>query len=62
MLSLSMVVVASMIGAEGLGQEVYRGITRLNVGQGIASGIGIVLLAMILDRITRALWRGAQRS
>jgi glycine betaine/proline transport system permease protein len=61
MLSLSMVVVASMIGAEGLGQEVYRGITRLNVGQGIASGIGIVLLAMILDRITRALWRGTQR-
>lgn len=54
MLSLSMVVVASMVGAEGLGQEVLRGITRLNVGQGMASGIGIVLLAMILDRLTRS--------
>lgn len=57
MLALSMVVVASMIGAEGLGQEVLRGITRLNVGQGIASGLGIVLLAMILDRITKKVWR-----
>jgi ABC-type proline/glycine betaine transport system permease subunit len=53
LLSLSMVVVASMIGAEGLGQEVLRGITRLKVGQGIASGIGIVLLAMVLDRISK---------
>ncbi len=57
MLSLSMVVVASMIGAEGLGQEVLRGIMRLKVGQGIASGLGIVLLAMVLDRITRKLWK-----
>jgi ABC-type proline/glycine betaine transport system permease subunit len=57
MLSLSMVVVASMIGAEGLGQEVLRGIMRLNVGQGIASGLGIVLLAMVLDRLTRKLWK-----
>lgn len=56
MLSLSMVVVASMIGAEGLGQEVLRGITRLKVGQGIASGIAVVLLAMILDRLTRNIW------
>jgi len=54
MLALSMVVIASMVGAEGLGLEVYNAITRLKVGQGIASGIGIVLLAMILDRITRA--------
>ncbi len=56
MLSLSMVVVASMIGAEGLGQEVLRGITRLKVGQGIAGGLGVVLLAMILDRLTRQIW------
>ncbi len=60
MLSLSMVVVASMIGAEGLGQEVLRGITRLNVGQGIAGGLGIVFLAMILDRLTRNIWRQDQ--
>ncbi len=57
MLSLSMVVVASMIGAEGLGQEVLRGIMRLKVGQGIASGLGIVLLAMILDKITKTAWK-----
>jgi len=57
MLALSMVVVASMVGAKGLGLEVYTGITRLNVGKGIASGIGIVLLAMILDRITRTAWK-----
>lgn len=57
MLSLSMVVVASMIGAEGLGQEVLRGIMRLKVGQGIASGLGIVLLAMVLDRITKTVWK-----
>ena len=54
MLSLSMVVVASMIGAEGLGQEVFSGITRLNVGQGITAGLGIVLLAMMLDRLTKS--------
>ena len=57
MLALSMVVIASMVGAQGLGLEVYNAITRLNVGQGIASGIGIVLLAMILDRLTRTVWR-----
>ncbi len=54
MLSLSMVVIASMVGAEGLGLEVYNAISRLKVGQGIASGISVVLLAMILDRLTRA--------
>jgi len=57
MLALSMVVIASMVGAQGLGLIVYNSITRLNVGAGIASGIGIVLLAMILDRLTRTVWR-----
>lgn len=57
MLALSMVVVASMVGASGLGRVVYTSITQLNAGQGIASGIGIVLLAMILDRLTRTVWR-----
>lgn len=61
MLSLSMVVVASMIGAEGLGQEVLRGIMRLKVGQGIASGLAIVLLAMILDRLTRKAWQTTEK-
>jgi glycine betaine/proline transport system permease protein len=57
MLALSMVVVAALVGAEGLGGEVVRGIQRLQVGQGIASGIAVVLLAMILDRLTRRIWK-----
>jgi len=55
MLSLSMVVIASMIGADGLGVEVFRAVTRNEAGQGFASGLAIVILAMILDRITQAL-------
>ncbi len=55
MLALSMVVIASMIGAEGLGVEVFRAVTRNEAGQGFASGLSIVILAIILDRITQAL-------
>lgn len=55
MLALSMVVIASMIGAEGLGVDVYRAVTRNEAGQGFASGLAIVILAIILDRITQAL-------
>ena len=55
MLALSMVVIASMIGAEGLGVEVFRAVTRNEAGQGFASGISIVIRAMILDRMTQAL-------
>ncbi|MGB3368034.1 MAG: proline/glycine betaine ABC transporter permease [Acidaminobacteraceae bacterium] len=55
MLALSMVVIASMIGAEGLGTEVYRAIGRNQAGQGFASGIAIVILAIILDRFIQVL-------
>ncbi len=55
MLALSMVVIASMIGAEGLGTEVYRAIGRNQAGQGFASGIAIVILAIILDRLIQVL-------
>jgi ABC-type proline/glycine betaine transport system permease subunit len=55
MLSLSMVVIASMIGAEGLGTEVYRAIGRNQAGQGFASGIAIVILAIILDRLIQVM-------
>jgi len=57
MLALSMVVIASMIGAGGLGGEVWKAIQRLQPGKGFEAGIGIVILAMILDRLTNKLGR-----
>ena len=54
LLSLSMVVIASMVGARGLGSIVYQGIQQNNVAKGFESGLGIVILAIILDRITQA--------
>jgi glycine betaine/proline transport system permease protein len=62
MLALSMVVIASMIGAGGLGNEVLRAIQRLDVGLGFESGIGVVLLAIVLDRITQSFGQGRRRS
>lgn len=55
MLALSMVVIAALIGAGGLGLTVFTGLGRLDVGNATAGGIGIVLLAIILDRITQAM-------
>ncbi|MBD3331686.1 ABC transporter permease subunit [candidate division GN15 bacterium] len=60
MLALSMVVIAAMIGAGGLGGQVLRGITQLNVGLGFEAGFAIVILAIVLDRITQALGTGRQ--
>ncbi|MFW6139536.1 MAG: ABC transporter permease [Spirochaetota bacterium] len=53
MLSLSMVVIAALIGAGGLGGEVVKGIQRMMVGRGIVAGIAVVFVAIILDRMTR---------
>jgi glycine betaine/proline transport system permease protein len=55
MLSLSMVVIASMIAVGGLGQMVLRGIGRLDMGLAAVGGLGIVLLAITLDRLTQAM-------
>jgi glycine betaine/proline transport system permease protein len=55
MLSLSMVVIAALIGAGGLGLTVYQGINRLDVGLAGIAGIAIVLVAISLDRITQAM-------
>jgi glycine betaine/proline transport system permease protein len=55
MLALSMVVIASLIAVEGLGQMVNRGIGRLDVGLAAVGGIGIVLMAVVLDRLTQAI-------
>lgn len=54
MMALSMVVIASMIGARGLGYEVLLGINRLEVGRGLLAGVGIVILAIIFDRISQS--------
>jgi glycine betaine/proline transport system permease protein len=54
MMALSMVVIASMIGARGLGYEVLLGINRLEVGRGLLAGLGIVVLAVLFDRITQS--------
>ncbi|WP_461210280.1 ABC transporter permease [Desulfocurvus sp. DL9XJH121] len=51
MLALSMVVIAAMIGAKGLGGEVWKAIQRLQMGNGFEAGIGIVIVAVILDRV-----------
>ncbi|MXN76038.1 ABC transporter permease subunit [Burkholderia sp. 4701] len=54
MMALSMVVVASMIGAGGLGEYVLSGIQRLDIGIGFEGGLGVVLLAIVLDRLTES--------
>ncbi|MDO6822413.1 proline/glycine betaine ABC transporter permease [Marinobacter sp. 1_MG-2023] len=54
MMSLAMVVIASLVSAPGLGVLVLRGIRNLELGVGLVSGLGIVILAVILDRVTKA--------
>ena len=55
MLSLSMAVIAALIGAGGLGLNVYVGLGRLDIGKAFVGGLGIVLIAIIFDRITQKL-------
>ncbi|MFF3490383.1 ABC transporter permease [Streptomyces sp. NPDC002795] len=55
MLALSMVVIAGMVGADGLGTIVVRGISQLDVGIGFQGGLAVVFLAIFLDRVTSAL-------
>lgn len=61
MLALSMVVIAAMIGADGLGSEVWRAIQRLRPGDGFVAGIAVVILAMLLDRLTQSLQKKKSR-
>ncbi|TCL04399.1 glycine betaine/L-proline ABC transporter permease ProW [Sodalis ligni] len=60
MLALSMVVIASMIAVGGLGQMVLRGIGRLDMGLATIGGAGIVILAIILDRLTQSMGRDSR--
>ncbi|MFP4301896.1 MAG: ABC transporter permease [Spirochaetaceae bacterium] len=62
MLALSMAVIAAMIGAGGLGGEVWRAIQRLRPGAGFEAGIAVVIIAMILDRITQAVTSDPNKS
>ena len=57
MMALAMVVVASMIGAKGLGETVLLGLQRADPGLGFVGGLGIVLLAVLLDRLAQAIFR-----
>ena len=62
MMSLSMVVVAAMISAGGLGEIVLKGITQMKIGMGFEGGIAVVILAIVLDRITQGIARKNRRS
>jgi len=61
MLSLNMVIIASMIGAGGLGFEVLSALRRLDIGAGIEAGLAIVALAIALDRLSQAFARKGRR-
>ncbi|WP_374336233.1 ABC transporter permease [Leeia sp.] len=58
MMALSMVIIASMVGASGLGDAVMGGISRMDIGLGFEGGLSVVLLAVILDRITETFGNG----
>ncbi len=62
MLSLSMVVISAMIGADGLGKTVYEGITQMKMGKGFEGGLAVVIMAMLLDRITQSLGAAQNKS
>jgi glycine betaine/proline transport system permease protein len=59
MLSLSMVVIAALVGADGLGKPVVRALNTINIGMGFEAGLAIVILAILLDRICKQ--RGAKQ-
>jgi len=61
MMALSMVVIASMIGAGGLGYQVLQGIQRLEISRGLLAGLAIVFLAIIFDRIAQAYGKRMQQ-
>lgn len=61
MLALSMVVIAGMVGAGGLGAVIFRGVTRLDVGLGFEGGLSVVIMAVFLDRITAAFGKRASK-
>lgn len=61
LMSLAMVVLAGLVGAGGLGAEVTRGLTRMEMGLGLRSGLSIVAIALLLDRLSRAALQGQRK-
>lgn len=61
MMAMAMVVTCAMIGVKGLGYEVIIGINRLEIGRGLKSGIAIVILAVLLDRLTQGWFRADEK-
>jgi glycine betaine/proline transport system permease protein len=61
MLSLSMVVIASLVGAPGLGSDVYRAVSQVKVGIGFEAGLAIVILAIVLDRLSQNIGKKKQK-
>ncbi|MFE3460873.1 ABC transporter permease [Nocardiopsis aegyptia] len=59
MLAVSMVVIASVIGAGGLGDAIYQALAKVNVGEAFQAGLAIVMLAIAMDRVTGAVGHGA---
>ncbi len=62
MLAVSMVVIASVIGAGGLGDAIYQALSKVNVGEAFQAGLAIVMLAIAMDRVTGAVGRGTRES
>lgn len=62
MLSLSMVVIAALVGSDGLGKPVVRALNTVNVSMGFEAGMAIVILAIVLDRVCKRPDRAARRS
>ena len=62
MLALSMVVIASLVGASGLGEDVFRALQRQDPGNSVIAGLSIVLIAIVFDRLTQAAARSRQEA
>lgn len=62
LLSLAMVVLAGLVGAGGLGAEVTRGLTRMEMGPGLRAGLAIVAIAIMLDRLSRGALQGRRKA